>query len=214
MKDYYAILEVPLTATVPEIKQAYRKLAMIYHPDKNHPDPYAFAKFNEMKEAYETLMNPAKKELYLQERWLHKASGKPINEGIITAPVILIQSLKLNKSIAAMDVYRMDHASIAAKINQILTDEVIEKLLTFQETETNQAILIILLKATSVLPFTETKKVTDQLRKLAIHQPTILRQIDETLQQKKQAAYLHKFNGLFMFILTLLLCFVIYIMSQ
>jgi DnaJ family protein B protein 4 len=54
---------VPLTATVPEIKQAYRKLVMIYHPDKNNDDPYALARFNEVKEAYEVLMNPGKKEM-------------------------------------------------------------------------------------------------------------------------------------------------------
>ena len=71
---------MPPTATVPEIKQAYRKLVMIYHPDKNNDDPYALARFNEVKEAYEVLMNPGKKELYLQERWLKKAGGQKIGE--------------------------------------------------------------------------------------------------------------------------------------
>jgi preprotein translocase subunit Sec63 len=57
LKDYYAILDLPPTATIRDIKQAYRKLVMVYHPDKNNDDPYALSRFNEIKEAYEVLMD-------------------------------------------------------------------------------------------------------------------------------------------------------------
>ena len=43
--DYYAILEVPHTATEDEIKQSYRRLAILLHPDKNHDNPNATASF-------------------------------------------------------------------------------------------------------------------------------------------------------------------------
>ena len=61
LKDYYKILEVETSADLLEIKKAYRKLALQYHPDKNHNDPYATAQFSAIKEAYEVLTNPAKK---------------------------------------------------------------------------------------------------------------------------------------------------------
>merc|ERR1719171_2492264 len=53
-KDYYSILGVPRNATAEEIKKAYRRLALKYHPDKN-PDPLAAGVFVEIVEAYEVL---------------------------------------------------------------------------------------------------------------------------------------------------------------
>jgi len=50
LKDYYRILELDPSATLPEIKKAYRKLAQQYHPDKNSGDPYPAAQFAEIKE--------------------------------------------------------------------------------------------------------------------------------------------------------------------
>ena len=53
-KDYYKILGVDKKATDDELKKAYRKLALKYHPDKNQ-DPGAEEKFKEIAEAYEVL---------------------------------------------------------------------------------------------------------------------------------------------------------------
>jgi len=63
-RDYYDILEVPKNASADEIKKAYRKMAIRYHPDKNPNDPTAEAKFKEAAEAYEVLSNPEKKQRY------------------------------------------------------------------------------------------------------------------------------------------------------
>lgn len=62
-KDYYKILGVSKDASQEEIKKAYRKLAMIYHPDKNEEgDKHSEEKFKEIVEAYEVLSNSAKRE--------------------------------------------------------------------------------------------------------------------------------------------------------
>lgn len=65
-KDYYQILEVERTATPDEIKKAYRKLALKYHPDRNQNDPEAEAMFKEVSEAYEVLSDPAKRQRFDQ----------------------------------------------------------------------------------------------------------------------------------------------------
>lgn len=65
-RDFYDILGVAKNASAEEIKKAYRKLAIKYHPDKNPDDKAAEEKFKEAAEAYEVLSNPEKKQRYDQ----------------------------------------------------------------------------------------------------------------------------------------------------
>src|SRR4030081_2309626 len=63
-RDYYEILSVVKTATTDEIKKAYRKVAMQYHPDRNPGDKGAEDKFKEAAEAYEILSDADKRAQY------------------------------------------------------------------------------------------------------------------------------------------------------
>jgi molecular chaperone DnaJ len=66
MTDYYQILELSKGASQEEIKKAYRKKALKFHPDKNPDDVDAAAKFKEVSEAYETLSDENKRKIYDQ----------------------------------------------------------------------------------------------------------------------------------------------------
>src|SRR3954470_16298100 len=109
LKDYYKILELEPSATLTEIKKAYRRLAQQYHPDKNSNQEYAHTYFTEIKEAYEVLSNPSKKEIYLQQRWYQQSTGKKeFTSEPLTPPRILKQVLDLNKYVSSLDNFRMD----------------------------------------------------------------------------------------------------------
>ncbi|GGN03595.1 chaperone protein DnaJ 1 [Thermus composti] len=79
MKDYYAILGVDRNATQEEIKRAYRRLALKYHPDKNPGDKEAEERFKEINEAYAVLSDPKKRAQY--------------DQGILAAPEFQAEDL-------------------------------------------------------------------------------------------------------------------------
>ena len=72
-RDYYEVLEVSKDASEAEIKKAYRKQAIRYHPDKNPSDSTAEEKFKEAAEAYEVLSNSEKRSRY--DRYGHAGVG-------------------------------------------------------------------------------------------------------------------------------------------
>jgi molecular chaperone DnaJ len=72
-RDYYEVLGVERTAGIDEIKKAYRKLAVKYHPDKNPEDPDAERKFKEAAEAYGVLSDQEKRAQY--DRYGHAGTG-------------------------------------------------------------------------------------------------------------------------------------------
>ena len=64
MADYYSVLGVPRGASDDDIKKAYRKLAMTWHPDRNNGSPDAEERFKALTEAYDVLRDPQKRAAY------------------------------------------------------------------------------------------------------------------------------------------------------
>lgn len=78
-RDYYQVLGVDKSATAEEIKKAYRKAAIEFHPDKNPDDPTSEEKFKEAAEAYDVLSSPEKKARY--DQFGHSATGSGAGGG-------------------------------------------------------------------------------------------------------------------------------------
>ena len=78
-RDYYDVLGVTKSAGADEIKKAYRKMAIKYHPDKNPGDKAAEDKFKEAAEAYEVLSSPEKKQRY--DQFGHAGVGSSASGG-------------------------------------------------------------------------------------------------------------------------------------
>ncbi|XP_034294673.1 dnaJ homolog subfamily B member 13 isoform X2 [Pantherophis guttatus] len=82
-QDYYAVLELNRNAKDADIKKAYRKLALKYHPLKNQ-EPWAPGKFKQLAEAYDVLSDPVKKAVYDKFAEEGLKGGIPLEFGIDT----------------------------------------------------------------------------------------------------------------------------------
>ena len=212
-KDYYKILELPPSATLKEIKAAWRRLAHQYHPDKNNNDLYAAAQFEIIKEAYEVLSNPSRKEYYLQQRWYDQGIGKKNKQTVVTPVTVLQQMLELDKYVSRLDVHRMDKEGLYTYIIHILSDETIKKLNTFNEADTNKAIIDSAIKAGHVLPWVYARPLSERLMKLNAGEES-LKSIDQYTLHSKRSARWNKYKPGLVFLLVLFICLLIYLISH
>ncbi|MDP4264029.1 MAG: DnaJ domain-containing protein [Bacteroidota bacterium] len=212
-KDYYKILGLPPSATLKEIKAAYRRLAHQYHPDKNPPDLYSAAQFEIIKEAYEVLSNPAKKDQYLQQRWYDQSIGKK-NEATVTTPVtVLKQILELDKYVSQLDVHRMDKAGLYAHLCDILSDNTIEKLNTFNDPAINSSIVDMVIRCSAPLDWSCIKPLSARLVKLNTN-PASSEAITQFIHHAQRSAAWNKYRVWLLLLVVVLLCLLIYSISH
>ena len=141
LQDYYKILEIEPTANQTEIKAAYRRLAIQFHPDKNPGDKYALAQFYLIKEAYETLSNSTLKNDYLNQRWLNKVYDRKFHSPTNDPEKILFKFIETTKKIQTFDRYRIDQTGIETELMNLLSTENIQLLNDFKDVTINRTII-------------------------------------------------------------------------
>jgi len=213
LKDYYQILQIQPHSTLAEIKQAFRRLALIYHPDKNPNDKYAEAQFNEIKEAYEVLTNPVKKENYLQQRWYSQSIGKRRTAETITPVSILKLVLELEQYVSRLDVHRMNREGLSGYIDELLSTGTIENLKQFNEPEINRQIITSALSAMQPLSMRFLGKLPERLGTLADDE-TSLHQIRNFLKNRKRAFLWERYKVAVIILFTIFICMIIYFTSK
>jgi molecular chaperone DnaJ len=213
LKDYYQILQIEPHSTLLEIKQAFRRLALIYHPDKNPNDKYAEVQFNEIKEAYEVLTNPVRKENYLQQRWYNQSIGKRRTAEMITPVSILKLVLELEQYVSRLDVHRMNKEGLSAYIEELLSTDTVKSLRHFNEPEINRQIITSTLSAMRPLNIKFIGKLTGRLESLADDETSLLR-IKSFLSNRKKVFFWERYKVAVIIFFTIFICLLIYFTSK
>jgi len=213
LKDYYTILQLPPSSSLDDVKKAYRKLAQQYHPDKTGNDPYAAVQFAEIKEAYETLINPAKKELYLQQRWYAQSTGQRRKQQALTPANILKQLLELDKYVIRLDAHRLDKEGLNDYLHSIFTADAIEVLNSFNEEEVNKAIIHAALRSSKPLSYNDIKTLSEKLLHIKTEGPTVQR-IYQQIGYAKQVAQWNKYKPWLFLLIAILLCSLVFLLSR
>lgn len=215
LKDYYRILEIPAQATPLEIKKSFRRLAMLYHPDKHNEDIIAGAHYREIQEAYDTLINPEKKEAYLQQRWYEQSMGRKMTGSKpITSSAILIDSISLEKYISTLDPFRIDQEGLIQYMGELLSDDAIQILQQENETEILSGISSILLKSGKGFDVPQSERLIQLLEKLFPKNHIEQQVFREFLVSKKKQARRDRWVLPLIMFITLLLCILIYLAGK
>jgi hypothetical protein len=198
-----------------EIKRQYRRLAQRYHPDKNQDDKLALARFHDIREAYETLTQPAKKEAWLQERWLRQVYNQKEAEKEPLSPYYLLDKvLKLDRFVATQDVFRMDQDAIVERMLDLLSEGNISMLLDFDEKEINRTIVQYLLSAASPIDHRRLVRLWPKLERLAGEDKALMADLHTYIQRKLRKQESEKWTVPFAILFTLLLCVLIWWMGN
>lgn len=189
-------------------------MAHLYHPDKKNNDAYAATQFSDIKEAYEVLINPSKKDYYLQQRWYMQSIGKKIKQETITPVTILKQMLDLDRYVSKLDVHRMYHEGLFDHINTILSDKNIYILNSFKDASINKEIILSALKSGNALPYHFIAPFLERLEKLVTNDPSIDKQKEQFIRHHKQINYWEKGKVWVILFIVLLICLIIFLSNK
>lgn len=210
-KDYFLILGLKPDASIQEIKKAYRKHALLSHPDTTQNNIEKTLAFEEIKEAYEVLTHPEKRHIFLQEKWYRQSQGITDAFIQITPGDVLQHILKLYRTVRNSDINRIDYNSIEQHLLVVFTEEHIQKLNKYNDPTALKEIQHILLQIMKLLPLKNFSALTNTLLSLNSGETHIHHQVKKIMHVKKNNVLIEKYKFLAILVIVLLLCGIIYL---
>ncbi len=223
-RDYYVVLNVQPGATQQEIKLAYRKLALQYHPDRNGGNIHTETLFKEINEAYSILSNQQKRADYNRLREAKTTSSNASQtrsqpyqkaqrpKSPVSGKTILFQCTHLRNVVENANPFSIDTDSLLAKIESLLSDSHIHILLYENKRIIISQVLHEILISCKPLPQNYFSSITPRLYSLAGNDAIMRNSIQQAIKQKRQDYIWQKYKFWWVLVITFLICALIYFM--
>lgn len=206
-QDHYQLLHITPAATAEEVRKAYRKMALLYHPDRNPQHPETGHGFTDIQLAYEILNDPVKRRAYDLSR--HNSPSFP--GYLITEPAgILAICHKLKQRTDAQPSHRINRDALQREIQQLLSAYHQNLLKQTGDAITNHSIVSVLLRVMSRLDYPLCLPLFPVLLSLVENDQVAQHEIHRFERIIKRQYYWDRYKPLAVFVITLLLCFLIY----
>ncbi len=223
-RDYYVVLSVQPQASQQEIKLAYRKLALQYHPDRNGGNIHTEALFKEINEAYSILSNQQKRADYNRMREANASTtnasqtrSQPYQKAQrpkppVSGKTVLFQCTHLRNVIENANPFSINTDSLLLKIESILSDAHIHILLYENKRIITSQVLHEILVSCKPLPQNYFSNITPRLYRLAGNDAIMRNAIQQAIKQKRQDFFWQKYKLWWVLLITLMICALIYFM--
>ena len=190
-KDYYSILGINRNASQTEIKAAYRKLALKFHPDKNPGDPFFEQMFRDLKDAYETLSDSNKRAQYDARNQSHKATPEPRNtrnEPKEPSPTELVNNILSNlremiNQTKGASTEQIKTGVIADFLNRILIGDILN-LYQFISTDQKSDLIFSVIPLLRFFDQDQRNKYATQLVMIAGSDNQLIAEIDKKIKSE------------------------------
>jgi len=211
-KNYYQLLHVSPQATAQEIKAAYRKLAFKYHPDRNNGNILSEAVLQEINEAYGVLSNADKRKKYNASIAVSNHHSGHKRPAPVTSHTILQHATKLKTFVERSNALSINQDLVFHKAQTLLSDYHLNILLLEDNKLLIQQFIQQVLFCLQPLTFAHLQPLLPSLKKLALKNEVLQKEIQDFYRQKKQEAYWQRYKLVTVFIITLLLCLLMYLL--
>ena len=207
--DHYQTLNVPATASAEEIRKAFRKLAMQFHPDRNS-EPGARARFEAIQHAWLILKDRRSRAAYNYSRYTQSRirSSRPLAMHITD---ILHASTALQKKLHMLDPFRLDLDLLLFEINDILSPHNRSILLASDDQESRRKVFRQVLAALRLLPLPMTKNILPVLIELSLNDRFLKKEREEWLRQVQWQYFWNRYKILIALGIAVLFCLLLYL---
>jgi molecular chaperone DnaJ len=213
-KNYYKVLEVPETATQQEIRNAYRRLAFKYHPDKNAGDGFAESHFKEIQEAYHTLSDVHRRSSYNQKRWYGKHSFSRTNDQPGDVYTLVNKIRELKNYVSALQRNEVNKKALFHYLQQLVSEQSLLLFNDLNDLQTRMHVVSDLLQVSDRLSSENGNWLYHQLQRWAGDNEELKSEIAGRMKENNQALFWDRYQYIIIFILALVLCVIIYFISR
>ncbi len=210
-KDYYHILQITPAASEEEIKKAFRKLALISHPDKHDNQEMASVRFAEIYEAYTVLSDTEERKKYNRQL---KGNNTPVFRHPSTAGDILELSISLQMKLSRMDPFRTDRDLVHFEILYLLSARNMEILEKENNASLNRQVITNIIRCAPYLPYGTVREITPLLKKLVTEDFSSKKQVDLFIRDNERSHFWNRYKVLGAMVFALLICLFIFYASR
>ena len=208
-KNYYSILKVKQTASQDEIKRSYRRLALIYHPDKNNGDTIAEEVFKEIKEAYNILSDHTKRTVYDRE-CLHVSTHINVTAKERSAKDVVDMATQLHDKLSKLNAFKINYDALLFRLHEIVSGGNMSILKKHTDKILKERFLEIILMCSQPLPVKYANEITEALMQFANDDGSLQQKIASFKKVHSRTHFIENNKIILAIISALVLCILIW----
>lgn len=208
-RDYYQILGIAPTASNQDIKKAFRRLALIHHPDTSLNPDLSAVTFSLVQEAYRVLSDPHERVRYHYAR--HLLHPQPATKPVaISAEEVQELAQKLYRDTRQQDPFRLNRDQLFLQVMDLLSDHNLALLRQRAETSQLRLFLNLVFSASRELSKAQSDTIFERLQPLANQYPHTADDFKKQQTEYRQYHFWNRYKTLLALAIALLFCLALY----